>query len=144
MQDVDRPSHIQALPEPAGARRARVDANALRVMTRAESLDGITEHRSRQLHLRERAAVRPSELKRPVGPARDLVALLVHRAVMPATEQREVRERGRAPVRPVAQVMPLAEADAAAREAAALVPMVERSPQGGGNRPRPRPDLQEA
>src|SRR5712692_909059 len=63
---------------------------------------------------------------------------------MPAAEEREVRERGRAALRPVAEMMPLAEAHAAAREAAALVPMVQRSPQGGGNRPGPGPDLQQA
>src|SRR5436309_1275342 len=63
--------------------------------------------------------------------------------MVPATEQRKVRERGRAPLRPVAEVMPLGEVKATAREAAALVPMVERSPQGGGNRPGPRPDLQQ-
>ena len=44
---------------------------------------------------------------------------------MPATEQGEVGECGRAPVGPVAEVMPLGEAQAAPREAAALVPMVE-------------------
>jgi hypothetical protein len=54
---------------------------------------------------------------------------------MPPTEQREVRERGRATMRPVTEMMPLGEADAAAREAAAPVPMVEGSRQGGGNRP---------
>jgi len=40
--------------------------------------------------------------------------------------------------------MPLADADAAAREAAAPVPMLERAPHGGGNRPGPGPDLQQA
>jgi hypothetical protein len=49
-------------------------------------------------------------------------------AVMPATEQREVRERGRAALRPVADVMPLPEPHATAREAAAAVAMVERPP----------------
>jgi len=38
-------------------------------------------------------------------------------------------------VRPVAEMMPLDEAAAAAGEATASVPMVERSPQGGGNGP---------
>src|SRR6267378_1144150 len=52
--------------------------------------------------------------------------------MMPATEEREVRERGRAPVGPVAEMMPLGEADPAPRETATLVPMVERPPQGGG------------
>ena len=36
------------------------------------------------------------------------------------------------------------EADAAAGEAATAVPMVERSPQSGGNRPGPGTDLQQA
>ena len=70
--------------------------------------------------------VGPPELQCPVGPARDLEALLVHRAMMPGTEQREVGQRRRAPVRPVAEMMSLAEAHAAAREPAALVPMMER------------------
>ncbi len=61
--------------------------------------------------------------------------------MMPAAEQREVQERRRAPVRPVTEMMPLTEADAAAGEAAAPVPMVEGPPQGGGNRPGPGPDL---
>jgi hypothetical protein len=45
--------------------------------------------------------------------------------MMPPTEQRKVGERGRAALRPVAQMMPLGEAAPAAWEAAALIPMVE-------------------
>ena len=60
---------------------------------------------------------------------------------MAATEQREVRQRGRAPVRPMMEVMALPERQPAAREAAALVAVVERAPQGRRNRPRPGPDL---
>jgi hypothetical protein len=46
--------------------------------------------------------------------------------MMPATQQGEVEEGGRAAVGPVAEMMPLGEAHAAPREAAAaLVPMVE-------------------
>jgi len=71
----------------------------------------------------------------------DLIALLVDRAVVPATEQREVRERGWAALRPVTDVMPLAEPEPAAREAATLVPVMERAPQRRGNRPGPGPDL---
>lgn len=67
MQDVDRPTQIQALAEPASARRPRVDTKALRVVRRQENLDGITEHCSRRRHLRQRAAIRPPELERPVG-----------------------------------------------------------------------------
>ena len=128
VQDVDRPPHIQPFPEPAGARRPRVEVQAVRVVRGAERRDGISGHRPRRRHLRQRAAVRSEEPERAVGPPRDLVALLVDGAVMSAAKKREVRERGGAPVGPVAEVMPLAEADAAARKPATPVTMVERPP----------------
>jgi hypothetical protein len=71
----------------------------------------------------------------------DLVAFLVDRAVVSSAEQREVRERGRAALRPVADVMPLAEREPAARKAAAAVPVMERAPQRRRDCPRPDPDL---
>ena len=95
-------------------------------MRHPESLHGLLRHWGRRWHLGQRPAVRPPEPERPVRPARDLIALLVHGPVM--AEEREVRERGRTAVRPVAEMMPLAEADAAAGEAATAIPMVERSP----------------
>jgi hypothetical protein len=144
VQDVDRPTHIQALPEPASARRPSVETKPLRFMRHPESLDGLLRHRGRRRHLRQGAAIRPPKSQSPVGPARDLVALLVHGPVMPAAEEREVRERGRTAVRPVAEMMPLAEADTAAREAATPVPKVERSTQGGRNGSSPGTDLQQA
>ena len=144
MQDVDCVPHVQAFPEPGSARRSRVEAKAVRLVTGAERRDGISGHGGRRRHLRQRAAVRPPESERPVGPARDLVALLVDGAVMPAAEECEVRERCRTAVGPVAEMVPLSEADAAAGEAAAAVPMVERPPQGRGNRPGPGPDLDQA
>ena len=69
VQDVDGPAHIQPFPEPAGARRPRVDVKTDRVVTRAERRDGITGHGSRRRHLGQRAAIRPPKLERPVGPA---------------------------------------------------------------------------
>jgi len=66
-----------------------------------------------------------SALHRPVV---DRVALLVNRAVMSATQHREIRQRGRAAMGPVSDVMALAEADTAAREATAPVSMLERPP----------------
>ncbi len=144
MQDVDGPSQIQRLPEPAGARCPRAYAKSLRVVTRAERLDGITGHGGRRWHLRQRAAVRAPESERPIGPARDLIPLLVDGAVMPAAQKREVRERGGASAGPVTEMMPLAIAHTAAGEPAAPVPMLERASQGGGNRPGPSPDLDHA
>ena len=86
-------------------------------------------------------AIRRLEPELAVGPPRDVESLLVYRAMMSPAEHREVGQRRRTPVCPVAEMMPLAEGLAAAREAAAPVPSVKRSPQGGRNRPGPGPDL---
>jgi hypothetical protein len=128
MQDVDRAAHIQALPQPGRAGRPRVQAEPLRVVLRAERLDWIRGHRGRGRDVGHKPAVWPPELQRAVGPSIDLITLLVDRAVVSATEQREVRECSRAPLCPVADVMSLAERQPAAREATALVAMVERAP----------------
>src|SRR5204862_736802 len=58
----------------------------------------------------------------------------VDRAVVAATEQSEIRQRGGTALRPVTDVMALAESHATAREAAAAVPVVERPPERRGNR----------
>jgi hypothetical protein len=121
-----------------------VEAEPLRVVLRPKGLDRIGGHCGRGRDLGQEPAVRSPEPERAVRLSIDLVALLVHRAVMPATEQSEVRQRGRAAVRPVADVMSLAERQPAAREAAALVPVVERAAQRRRNRPGPSPDLQGA
>ena len=58
----------------------------LRGILRSEGRYRIGRHRRRRLHVRYCAAVRASELESSVKRSLDLVALLVHRAVMPATE----------------------------------------------------------
>ena len=141
MQDGERVTQIQALPQPGRARRPRVQAEPLRVVLCAERLDRIGGHRGWRRDVGQQLAVRSPELQRAVGLSLDLIALLVHRAVMAATEQRKIRERGRAPVRPMMEVMALPEWQPAAREAAALVAVVERAAQGRWNRARPGPDL---
>jgi len=96
MQDVDRPADIQALAQPARARRPCVEAEALCDVPGPEDPHRIGGHRGRRRHLGQRPAVRPPELERAVGLSINLVALLVDRAVVPATEQCKV-ERPRAP-----------------------------------------------
>ncbi len=144
MQDADRPAQIQVLTEPAGACCPRAKTKPLRIVLRPEQVDGISGHRGRRWHFRQEPAVRLLEPESAVGPARNLIALFVHRAVVPATEQREIRQRGGAALRPVTEVVALGEAAAAARKAAVAIPMVKRAPQSGGNRARPGPDLQQA
>ena len=85
MQDVERVTQIQSLPQPGRARRARVQAEPLRVVLCAERLDRIGRHRGWRRDVGEQLAVRSPELKRSVGLSLDLIALLVHRAVMAAT-----------------------------------------------------------
>ena len=109
MQDVDCPGEIQALPQPTGARRPRVKAEAPLLVLRPQSLDRIGGHRGWRRDLGEGPAVRPPEPEGTVGLSLHVVALLVDRAVVPATEHGEVRQRRGAPVRPMADVMPLAE-----------------------------------
>ena len=144
VQHVDRPADVERLPEPGRAGRARGEAEALRIVIRAECGDGISWHGGRCRHLGERPAVRPLELERPVRPTCDLIPLLVHRAMVPSTQEREIRERRGPAMRPVTEMMPLGKSAAAAREATPPVPMGERSSQSRGNRPGPGPDLYQA
>jgi hypothetical protein len=144
MQDVDRPADVEALSLPARERSPRVEAEAEGDVYVAHDLDRICGHCGRRRDLGQRPAIRPPELERAIRLSIDLIALFVDRAVVPATEQREIRERRGPALRPVPDVMPLTERHAAAREAASPVPMVQRSPQRRRNRPGPGPDLHDA
>jgi hypothetical protein len=93
----------------------------------AESLDGVGGDRRRRRDWGQDLAVWSSEAERSVGLSIDLISLLVNRAVVATTEQGQIRQRGRATVRPVADVMSLTEWKPTAREAAALVTVVERA-----------------
>ena len=109
MQDIDRPADIQTLSLPARARGLRVEAEAVRDVCGPEHLDRIGRHPGRRRDLGQRPAIRPPELECAVRLSIDVIALLVDRPVVPATEQREIRQRGRAACRPVPDVMPLTE-----------------------------------
>lgn len=143
MQDIDRPAQVQALTEPTRPRCPRVEPETLPVVIGPEGADRIGGHRGRRRRLGQGPPIRPPEPKRVVRPSLDPIALLVHCAVMPAAEQSEVGERGRASLRPVLEVMALGDAAAAARETAAPVAVTERPPQGGRNGPRASPDLEQ-
>src|SRR5689334_15137234 len=95
-------------------------------MLLAESPSTVHRHRLRCGDVRQQPAIRASELQPAVRQPLDAIPLLVNRAVMPATEQRQIGERRRTAVRPVPQVMALAERQTTAREAAAAIAM----PQG--------------
>src|SRR5262249_42693768 len=83
----------------------------------------------------------PPECKRAIRLALDLIALLVDRAVVPATQEREVRELRGPALGPVMDVVRLPDAYAATREATPAVPAVQRPPESRGNRTGPGADL---
>ena len=126
MQDVDRPAHVQALPQPARGRGPRVQDKPLRVVPCSQDVHWIAGHSRRRRDLGQKPAVRAAEPQLTVRLSIELVALLVNGAVVPATEHGEIRERRGAPLGPVADVMALADSYSAARETAAAVSMMER------------------
>ena len=97
-------------------------------MPRSDGLHGIVWHLVRKRDLGENPPVRAAEPKLAVGLSIKPVALFMDRAVVPATEQGEIRERRGAPLGPVTDVMALAEPNAATRKTAAAVAVVERPP----------------
>ena len=61
VQDVDRPAHVEALPQPARARRPRVQVEPGRLVPRSERLDGIAANCRRRRDVGQRSSVRSSE-----------------------------------------------------------------------------------
>ena len=98
----------------------------LRIVPLSDDFHGIAAHCRWRRDLRQKPAVWSAEAKLAVGPSIELVALLVNGAVVPPTEQGEIRERGGAPLCPVTDVMSLPEPEPAARETAAAVSVMER------------------
>jgi hypothetical protein len=86
-----------------------VQNKPLRIVPRSQDLHRIARYFRRTRDLGQKPAVRAAESKLAVGPSIELVALLVNGAVVPPTEQGEIRERGRAPLSPVTDVMALSE-----------------------------------
>src|SRR5712692_11554089 len=105
MQDADRPANVEMLPQPTRHRGARVQVEPLCIVPRSEDLHGIVAHLRRTRHLGQKLAVRAAEPKLAVRVSIELIALLVDGAVMPATEQSEIRERGGASIGPMTDVM---------------------------------------
>ena len=123
-QDVDGPAHVEALAQPARARRPRVQVEPRALVACSERPDGIVGDRQRGRDVGQRSSVRSPEPQLAVGLPFHLISLLVDSAVMAPTEEREVRKRGGPALSPMTDVMPLAKRHAAAREPAAAITMV--------------------
>ncbi len=114
------------------------------LVARTQRVHGIARYRGRRRDLGQDLTVRATEAKLATRLSIELIAFFVNGAVMPATEQGEIRERRGPAIGPVTDVMALAEANPAAREAAAAVAMVERAPYRRWNRARTRADFDSA
>src|SRR5438093_6641587 len=141
MQDADGPADVQALPRPARCRSARVQVEPVRFIPRSEDFHRIAAHLRGMRALGQDLAVGAAETKLAIRLSIELVALLVDGAMVTAAEQSKIRQRSGAAVSPVTDVMALAEANAAAGEAAAAVSVVERPPYRRRDRPGPGTDL---
>ena len=124
VQDVDCIAHVERFPEPARARRPRVQVKTGGFVACSERPDGIVGNRRRRWNIGQRSSVRSPEPQLAVGLSFHLISLFVHGAVMAPAEEREVRKRGGPALGPVADVMPLPERQSAARKAAAVIAMV--------------------
>ena len=126
MKNIDRPADIQSASIPVGHRRSRVDADAIHDIGLTQRIRGIPGDGRLRGNVRERSPVGSSELECAVRMSHHRITVLMHRTVMPATEQHQIRERRRSPVRPVLDVVALTDADFAPREATPVVPVLQR------------------
>jgi len=95
------------------------------------------EHRGIQQGL----SVRPPKTERSIHLSRESIPILVDRTMMAPAQDHQIRECGRTAVRPVLDVMPLADGYMASGEPAVSIPMPECPPESSGNRACPRSDL---
>jgi hypothetical protein len=105
-----------------------VQDEPFRFVPRSQGPPRIPGHFRSSRDFGQKLAVRPAEPQLAIGFAIDLIALLVNGAMVAATEQGEIRERGRATLGPVTDVMALPKPNSAAREATGAVSVMERAP----------------
>jgi hypothetical protein len=90
MQDGNGPVHVQTLAQPARTRRPRVEVEPVCLVLCSQSQDGIGGYRGRRRDFGDHHATGAAEAERAVGQSLHLIARLVHRAVVAATERRQI------------------------------------------------------
>lgn len=126
MENIHRVAHVQSLAEPSPGSRVCVEHEPFRFVSRPDRVRGISRNLGRRRDGGNRPAAGMPELQVAVRLTLDLVASFVDRAVVPATQQGQVRLRRGATLGPVMYVVALPEPRAAAGEATALVAVLER------------------
>ncbi len=108
MEDRERPTDVEALAVPGGARGPCVDLQTQRFVLKGERASRVSRRDGWCHDMRQQAAVRPSDLELAIDSVRDVVALFVNRAMVPPAEQDEVSQCGRPAMSPMLDVVSLA------------------------------------
>ena len=144
MKDIDRVTEIERLTSPVRYGRLRVQRQAILLVPCAQHRYGIRRYRGWQRHFVHDSPIGPPELKRTVRLALEVKSLLLDRAMVPATQKREIRELRGPALSPVTDVVRLPKTYAATREAAPVVPVVQCSPKSRRDRAGPGADFRYA
>src|SRR4030095_9248873 len=110
MQHVDGVSDVEPLSLPSWSGGPWTHDDPGLIVVRLDGSDRVGRSLGRTRHVRYDATVRAAEAKLTIRLSIDLIALLVNGSVMATAEQYQIRERGRAPLGPVADVVSLAKA----------------------------------
>jgi hypothetical protein len=127
-QHIDRPDDVETLSTPLGDRHPVVHAEPRGLVAVSQEQDGIGVRARRSRNLGQELRIRSPKPQLVVAQSLDPISLLVDRPMMPPTEQREIRQRGRPAPRPVSEVMAFCDAHAAAGEPTAPVAVLQCSP----------------
>ena len=127
MEHIDRIANVETLTLPGWRRGPWVHRRCRLLVVRPYRSDRIGRRSRRTRHLGHDPTIRAAKFQLAIGHALDAIALFVDGAMMTPAEQHEIRQRRRAAVGPVTDVMRLAEAPVAAREATTAVAIEERA-----------------
>jgi hypothetical protein len=86
MEHINRVTDIKPLPSPTRSGGPRVHHDSGRIVLRSDIASRVRRCRRRSRHIRHDATIRPAEAKITIGLSMDLIALLVNRPVVAATE----------------------------------------------------------
>jgi hypothetical protein len=121
MQDVDRVSDVETLPEPSGRTAVRANRDTFLIVPCSQHAGGMVWDSGGDRHFGKNLTIRTAEAQLAVRLAIDSIAFLVNRPMMPATQERQVRQRGRASLSPMTDVMALSESHVATGKPATAV-----------------------
>ena len=126
-QCPQRKIEVEPLPAPVRRRCPRIDVEPDIVMLIKQTENRIFRQPRRRRHVHQRPPIRPREAYVACCSHHHSEFLLVHSPVVYAAQQRGVRQLRRPAIRPVHDVMHVADLQPASRKAAAAVPVFERA-----------------